>query len=38
MHMFEYRAIKSDEISSGIRLKIAENTIVHHSPLPRSPS
>ena len=38
MHMFEYHAIKSDEMTSCIRLKITENTNVHHSPLPRSPS
>ena len=38
MHMFEYRAIKSDEMTSCIILKITENTNVHYSPLPRSPS
>jgi hypothetical protein len=38
MHMFEYHATKSDEMTSYIRLKITENTNVHHSPLPRSPS
>ena len=32
MHMFEYHAIKSDEMTSCIRLKITENTNVPLSP------
>jgi predicted transporter len=32
MHMFEYHATKSDEMTSYIRLKITENTNVPLSP------
>jgi predicted small metal-binding protein len=38
IHMFEYHAIKPDEMTTCMRLKITENTSVYHSPLPRSPS
>jgi predicted small metal-binding protein len=36
LHMFEYHAIKQNEMTTCMRLKIIDNVHVHHSPPPRS--
>jgi predicted small metal-binding protein len=36
LHMFEYHAIKSDEMTTSMKLKIMENMHVHLSPPPES--
>ena len=36
IHIFEYHAIKPDEMTTCMRLKIKENPHVHHSPPPQS--
>jgi len=40
IHMFENHAIKPEEMTTCMRLKITENVrvCIHHSPLLRSPS
>jgi hypothetical protein len=38
VHMFQYHAIKLEEITSCMKLNIKENVRVYHSPPPRSPS
>ena len=38
LHMFEYHAIRSEEMTACMELKIIENVRVHHSPLPAGPS
>jgi predicted small metal-binding protein len=38
LHMLEYHAIKPEEMTSCMKLKILENIRVHHPPLPTSPS
>lgn len=39
LHMLEYHAIKPEEMTACMKLKILENIHVHHhSPLPAGPS
>ena len=38
LHMLEYHAIKPEEMTACMKLKILENIRVHHSPLPAGPS
>ena len=38
LHMLEYHAIKPEEMTTDMKLKILENIRVHHSPPPTSPS
>jgi len=38
VHMFEYHAIKLEEMTTCMKLKIKENIRLHHSPSPTSPS
>lgn len=38
LHMFEYYAIKPNEMTTGMGLKIMENVHTTHSPPPESPS
>jgi predicted small metal-binding protein len=38
VHMFEYHAIKLEEMTACMKLKIKENVRVYHSPSPKSPS
>ena len=38
LHMFEYHAIKPNEMTTGMGLKIMENVRTTHSPPPESPS
>lgn len=38
LHMLEYHAIKPEEMTTCMKLKILENIRVHHSPLPAGPS
>lgn len=38
LHMLEYHAIKPEEMTACMKLKILENIRVHHPPLPTSPS
>ena len=38
LHMLEYHAIKPEEMTTCMKLKILENIRVHHSPLPIGPS
>ena len=37
-HMFENHAIKLEEMTTSMKLKIKENVGIHHSPPPKSPS
>ena len=38
LHMLEYHAIKPEEMTAYMKLKILENIHVHHSPPPAGPS
>jgi predicted small metal-binding protein len=38
LHMLGYHAIKPEEMTACMKLKILENIRVHHPPLPTSPS
>jgi predicted small metal-binding protein len=38
LHMFEYHAIKADEITTCMKLKIIENVQLHHSIINESAS
>jgi hypothetical protein len=38
LHMFEHHAVKPEEMTACMRLKIEENVRAHHSPLPTSHS
>lgn len=38
VHMFEYHAIKLEEMTTCMKLKIKDNVRVYHSPSPTSPS
>jgi predicted small metal-binding protein len=38
LHMSEYHAISSEEMTTSMKLKIMKNMHVHLSPLPASPS
>jgi predicted small metal-binding protein len=38
LHMLEYHAIKPEEMTACMKLKILEYIRVHHPPLPTSPS